>query len=249
MNEPDSGAADSADLAEPAAESTEPDAAADEADTGTESAVESETESATDSETDSETEDVSSPVTEPKQASAARRWFTRHRTPVALISVAVSFVAAGAFAGAAAEPYLMERATVATKLRIAETATDAITTLWSYTPEDMDTLPDRSAKYLGGDFEGQYRKYVDAIAATNKQAKVTSTTQVVGAAVETLRGGTTGTEATAIVYTNTTSTTPQSIDFPSMKYLSYRLELKRFGRDWRVTKMTTVTSLDLTPKL
>ena len=56
-------------------------------------------------------------------------------------------------------------------------------------------------------------------------------------------------EATAIVYTNTTSTSPQSNGIPSMKYLSYRLEMSRFGRDWRVTKMTTVTSLDLSPKI
>ena len=186
---------------------------------------------------------------EPKPPSAARKWFARRGAAVAIVAAATSLVAAGAFAGATAEPYLMERATVATKLRIAETAADAITTLWSYTPEDMDSLSDRSAKYLGGDFEEQYRKYVDAIAATNKQAKVSSRTQVVGAAVESLRGGATATEATAIVYTNTTSTTPQTSNFPSMKYLSYRLDLKRFGRDWRVTKMTTVTSLDLTPKL
>ena len=109
----------------------------------------------------------------------------------------------------------------------------------------MDSLSDRSAQYLGGGFEDQYRKYVDAIAATNKQAKVTSSTQVVGAAVESLRDN----EATAIVYTNTTSTSPQNNNIPSLKYLSYRLEMQREGLDWRVTKMTTVTSLDLTPKL
>jgi Mce-associated membrane protein len=67
----------------------------------------------------------------------------------------------------------------------------------------------------------------------------------VAAAVESLRGS----EATALVYTNTTSTTPQTNNIPSIKYLSYRLELQREGRDWRVIKMTTVTSLDLTPKL
>ena len=78
---------------------------------------------------------------------------------------------------------------------------------------------------------------------------MTSSTQVVGAAVESLRGAPEANEATAIVYTNTTSTTPQNNNVPSMKYLSYRLELNRYGRDWRVTKMTTVTSLDLTPKL
>ena len=176
----------------------------------------------------------------------AREWFSQNKKRVAIGSVA-AFVAGGAFAGATVGSYLMDRATVATKLRIAKTAADAIDTLWSYTPEDMDRLPDRSSRYLGGDFEDQYRKYVDAIAATNKQAKVTSSTKVVGAAVESLRPE--SNEATAIVYTNTTSTSPQSNNIPSMKYLSYRLDLKRYGRDWRVTMMTTVTSLDLTPKL
>jgi len=179
-----------------------------------------------------------------KKPSRVRKWLSGNQKTLAAAAVA-GFVAAGAFAGATAQPYLMDRATVATKLNIARTAADAINTLWSYTPEDMDKLPDRSARYLGGDFEEQYRKYVDAIAATNKQAKVTSSTKVVGVAVESLRGS----DATAIVYTNTTSATPQSNNIPSMKYLSYRLEMKRYGRDWRVTKMTTVTSLDLTPKL
>lgn len=177
------------------------------------------------------------PVTEPRRA--------RDKKTIAIVASAGFFVVAGGFAGAAVQPYLADRADVATKMNIARTAAAAITTLWSYTPENMDTLSSRSAKYLGGDFEEQYRKFVDAIAATNKQAKVTSTTKVVGTGVESLRGD----EASAIVYTNTTSTNAQNSSIPSMQYLSYRLELKRFGRDWRVTKMTTVTSLDLTPKL
>lgn len=173
------------------------------------------------------------------------QWFARNKKVLAIVASAALFVVAGGFAAAAVQPYLMNRATVATKYKIAQTAADAITTLWSYTPEDMDSLSSRSAKYLGGDFEDQYRKFVDAIAATNKQAKVTSSTQVVGAGIESLNGD----EATALVYTNTTSTSEQSNNIPSLQYLSYRLELKRYGRDWRVTRMTTVTSLDLTPKL
>ncbi len=180
----------------------------------------------------------------PAKKKTVSTWFSRNKTAAAAAAVA-AFVLAGGLAGAAVQPYLMERAAVTTKLTIARTAADAITALWSYTPEDMDSLPNRSAKYLGGDLEDQYRAYVDAIAPTNKQAKVTSSTQVVGVGVESLRGD----DATAIVYTNTTSTTPQSNNIPSMKYLSYRLEMHRHGRDWRVTKMTTVTSLDLTPKL
>ena len=203
-------------------------------------------ESAESESAESESEESEDPAPEPvKEPSAARKWLTRNKKRLALVSSAGLFVGAGAFAGAAVEPYLMERATVASKEQIARTAADAIATLWSYTPDDMDKLSERSARYLGGDFGVQYRRYVDAIAPTNKQAQVSSSTAVVAAAVESLRGS----EATALVYTNTTSTSPNSNNIPSLKYLSYRLELQREGRDWRVTKMTTVTSLDLTPKL
>ncbi|WP_445168036.1 Mce protein [Mycolicibacterium sp. Dal123E01] len=174
-----------------------------------------------------------------------RKGFRPNMTAIAVGVSAVLFVAAGAFAGATAAPYLTDRATVDTKLTIARTAAEALTTLWTYTPDDMDKLPDRSAKYLSGDFQSEYRKYVDAIAPSNKQAKVTNSTEVVGAAVESLNGS----EATAIVYTNTTSKSPLTKDIPSTKYLSYRVQLTRDGSQWLVTKMTTVTSLDLTPKL
>jgi Mce-associated membrane protein len=193
---------------------------------------------ATDTETTSE-------ETAAEESPTARKRFSPTKTTLAVgVSVAL-FVAAGAFAGATVQPYLVDRAAVDTKLNIARTAAEAITTLWTYTPDDMDKLPDRSAKYLSGDFEDQYRKYVDAIVPTNKQAKVTNSTEVVGAAVESLNGP----DATAIVYTNTTSKSPLSKDIPSTKYLSYRVQLTREGSDWLVTKMTTVTSLDLTPKL
>lgn len=186
-------------------------------------------------------------VTEEAGTASSKRvgWLARNKAVVAVGVSAALLVGAGSFAAAAVQPYLADRAMVQTKLDIARTAANAITTLWTYTPDDMDRLPDRSAKYLSGAFEDQYRKYVDAIQPTNKQAKVTNSTQVVGAAVESLRGQ----EATAIVFTNTTSTTPLSKNIPSIKYLSYRLELKQDRGNWLVTKMTTITSLDLTPKL
>jgi Mce-associated membrane protein len=174
----------------------------------------------------------------------------RHRRPVgrwSAIAAAVAallFVGSAAFAGATVQPYLTDRATVATKLRVARTAANAITTLWTYTPDNIDKLGDRAAQYLSGDFEAAYRKYIDAITAPNKQAKVTNTTQVTGAAVESLNGP----DATAIVYTNTTSTSPATKDIPSLKFLSYRLVMKRDHARWLVTRMTTITSLDLTPK-
>ncbi len=167
------------------------------------------------------------------------------RAPIAIGVAAALFVGAGAFGAAMVQPYLADRAQVDTKLTIARTAADAITTLWTYTPENMDNLADRSARFLGGDFQAQYRKYVDAIVPTNKQAQVTNTTQVVGAAVESL----TGSDATAIVYTNSTSTSPLTKDIPSMRYLSYRLTMTRDHAQWLVTKMSTITSLDLTPQL
>jgi Mce-associated membrane protein len=175
----------------------------------------------------------------------------RERRPATMWSVIAAAVAAALFVGSAAfasavmQPYLTDRATVATKLNVARTAANAITTLWTYTPQNIDKLADRASQYLSGDFQAAYRKYLDALIAPNKQAQITNTTQVVGAAVESLSAS----DATAIVYTNTASTSPSTKDVPSLKYLSYRLVLQRDHARWLVTKMTTITSLDLTPKL
>ena len=167
------------------------------------------------------------------------------RLKIAAAVAAVLFVAGGAFAGATAQPVIANRALVETKLDIARTAANAITTLWSYTPENMDSLADRSARYLTGDFAFQYRKFIDSIVATNKQAQVTNTTSVLGAAVESVNQS----EAAAVVYTNSVATSPVSKNIPSLRYLSYRLEMKRDRSDWRITRMTTITTLDLTPQL
>lgn len=193
--------------------------------------------------------DQASDLSEPDVAAQSIVFVERtppgRRAPIAIGVAAAVFVAAAAFTGAMLYPYLTQRAAVDTKLDIARTAANAITTLWSYTPDNMEQLADRSARFLGGDFQAQYRKYVDGIAPANKQAQVTNTTEVVGAAVESLNGP----EATAIVYTNSTSTSPLSKNIPSMRYLSYRLTLHRQGPDWLVTGMSAITNLDLTPQL
>jgi Mce-associated membrane protein len=173
-----------------------------------------------------------------------RRPATKWSVIAAAVAAAL-FVGSAAFAGATMQPYLTDRATVATKLTVARTAANAITTLWTYTPQNIDKLADRASQYLSGDFQAAYRKYLDALVAPNKQAQITNTTQVVGAAVESLSAS----DATAVVYTNTASTSPSTKDVPSLKYLSYRLVLQRDHARWLVTKMTTITSLDLTPKL
>jgi Mce-associated membrane protein len=167
------------------------------------------------------------------------------RLTIAAAAAGVVFVGAAAFAGATLEPYLADRALVHTKLDIARTAANAITALWTYNPDNMEALPDRAAGYLGGDFANEYRKYIDAIVAPNKQAQVTNTTEVMGAAVESV----TPTEATALVYTNSVATSPASKNIPSLRYLSYRLTLQRHDAKWLITKMSTVTSFDLTPQL
>lgn len=202
---------------------------------------------------DVETSDVESADAESADAEAEEPEevvLVPHRTAgraLKLVAVAagVLFVGAAAFAGAAIQPYLADRAAVQTKFAIAETAASAITTLWTYTPDDMDKLPERSAKYLGGDFAADYKRYIDAIVAPNKQAQVTNNTQVLGAAVESL----TPTEATAIVYTNSVATSPVTKGIPSLRYLSYRLTMKPQGNRWLITQMVAVTKLDLTPRL
>ena len=193
-----------------------------------------------DSETEAENETV-----EAGQAAEKRPGRPKFVVRLAVAVSAAAFVGAAAFAGAAAYPYLIDRAEVATKIDIARTAARAIHTLWNYTPENMDSLPDRAAVNLSGDLEAQYRKFIDAIADSNKQAKVSDTTEIVGAAVETLDGP----EATVIVYTNTTATTELSKSIPQIKYLTYRLFMKRDQNRWVVTRMPTITSLDLTPRL
>lgn len=167
------------------------------------------------------------------------------RLKIAAVAAGVLFVAAGSFTGATLQPYLADRAVVDTKLNVARTASDAIATLWTYTPDDMESLPNRSAKYLTGDFAHEYRGYIDAIVASNKQAQVTNNTQVMGAAVESL----TPSEATAIVYTNSVATSPVTKNVPSLRYLSYRLTLAHRDKRWLITRMTAITQLDLTPRL
>ena len=197
-----------------------------------------------DTETDTETE------AETAESIGAEPTLVAHRPAgkrlkVAAVAAAALFVAAAAFAGAMVQPFLVDRALVQTKLDVARTAAYGITTLWTYTPEDMDALPQRAARFLGGAFQADYRKYVDAIAPTNKQAKVSNNTQVLGTAVESL----TPSEATALVYTNSTSTSPVTKNIPALRYVSYRLTMERHDARWLITRMSTITSLDLTPQL
>lgn len=194
--------------------------------------------------TDAEAEEAGETATTTKPKRARIRRLAGKGRAIALAVAAALFVGSAAFAGATLQPYLTDRAAAATKLNVARTAASAITTLWTYTPENMDSLADRAATYLSGDFEAQYRKFVDAIVAPNKQAKITNSTQVTGAAVESLDDP----NAVVIVYTNTTSTSPLTKNIPALKYLSYRLFMKRTNGRWLVTRMTTVTSLDLTPR-
>ena len=189
-------------------------------------------------EAEAEPEAVDEPVLVPHRPAGKR-------LKLAAAAAAALFVASGAFLAATAQPVIANRALVETKLNVARTAANAITTLWSYTPENMDSLGDRSAKYLTGDFAFQYRKFIDSIVATNKQAQVTNTTSVLGSAVESVSP----TEASAVVYTNSVATSPVSKNIPSLRYLSYRLEMKRDRTDWRITRMTTITTLDLTPQV
>jgi Mce-associated membrane protein len=206
-------------------------------------------EPASDEPGDADASDVTdaSDTTEADSAEAATPAKKRTgRWAAALVALAVAlFVGSAAFAGATVQPYLVHRATVDVKLQVARAAANTITTLWSYNPTNMDTLADRAANYLTGDFGAQYRKFADHMTAPMKQAQITNSTEVTGVAVESLDGP----NAVAIVYTNTTATSPLTKEIPSLKYFSYRLNMKLEDGRWKVTRMTTVTSLDLTPHL
>jgi Mce-associated membrane protein len=164
------------------------------------------------------------------------------RLTVAVAAAAAIFVAAGAFGGAMLEPYVADRAATSTKIEIAKTAKDAITTLFTYTPDDMEQLPDRAARYLGGDLKESYAKQVDLLAATNKQSQIHRNAEVVGAAVESFKGD----DATAMVYANISYTSAQTKDIPRIFLVAYRLTMQRKGGDWLITNMPWITSKDLT---
>lgn len=238
-------------------ESVLPDVAAAPAEAEATETVPAEVDSATgDPDTDSDTEgadaiadpETGEAVTDPETLTPtefAPRKPVGKWLKVAVAATALLFVAAAGFAGATAQPYLADRAMVTIKQDVASTAANAITTLWTYTPEDMEKLPDRASRYLSGGFEDAYRQYVDGIAAANKQAQITNDTQVLGAAVESISPST----ASAIVYTNSTATSPLTKGIPSLRYVSYRLNMERHDAHWLVTKMSTITSLDLTPQV
>lgn len=197
---------------------------------------------------DSETEavdDVAAEETETAPAVLVPHRPAGRKLLAAGVVAAALFVGATAFAGAAVQPYLADRALVQNKFEVAKTAAAAVTTLWSYSPNDMDKLADRAQQYLTGGFAEEYRKFVDSIVASNKQAQVTNQTKVMGTAVESIGAN----EATAIVYTNSVATSPLTKGIPSLRYLSYRLSLKRSGADWKVSQMSALTKLDLTPQL
>lgn len=232
-----------------AAAAVEADSAPDElasesaADDAGENAAESAAEESAAAASDGQPEEGTAAPATKKDGKTRRKRLAGKRMTSAVGMAATLFVGSAAFAGAMVQPYLVDRTVVATKLTVARTAADAITTLWTYTPDNMDTLADRAANYLSGDFAAQYRRFVDQIAAPNKQAKITNNTEVTGAAVESLSGQ----DAIAIVYTNTTTTSPVTKNIPALKYLSYRLFMRRHDGRWLVNRMTTITSLDLTP--
>jgi Mce-associated membrane protein len=168
------------------------------------------------------------------------RWHT-----VVIGIAALVFIGSVTYAGAAVHTYLGDRAAASTRTDVARTAVAMITTLWTYTPDTIDGLADRASEYLSGDFNAQYRKFLNAAAAPNKQAQVTDNTEVVGVGVESLHGS----DAVALVFTNTTATSPLTKNVPSLKYVGYRLAMKQEGSRWLVTNMSTVSFTDLTPQL
>ncbi len=170
--------------------------------------------------------------------------FRRPLTVVVGVAATLFVIATAAFA-AALQPYLADRAAAANRIEVARTAAAAVTALWTYSPDTVDTLADRAAEYLGGDFDAEYRKFVAAAMSPNKQAQITDSTEVVGVGVQSLHGQ----DAVVVVFTNTTATSPLTHNIPSLKFVAYRLAMQREGSRWLVTKMSTISFMDLTPTL
>lgn len=172
------------------------------------------------------------------------RRFRRRLTVVVGVAATLFVIATAAFA-AALQPHLADRAAAANRIEVTRTAAAAVTALWTYNPDTVDTLADRAAEYLGGDFDAEYRKFVAAAISPNKHAQITDSTEVVGVGVQSLHGQ----DAVVVVFTNTTATSPLTQNIPSLKFVAYRLAMQREGSRWLVTKMSTISFMDLTPTL
>lgn len=227
------------DDAEPAPDATAAEPA--ESETGAGEAADGQPESTSDAE-ESATESTDPPAAPAGPSRSAR--LRAALPPVGLGAAATVFVAAAAAAGAAVQPYLADRALVDTKLAIARSASDAIRTLWTYTPETISSLPDRAAEYLTGDLAANYRKYIEAIEPRYIQAQVSLDSEVVGVAVSAVED----TDASALVYTNTSWSSPKTKDIPGLQYNAYQVALVRDGARWRVTALEPITNFTLTPQ-
>jgi Mce-associated membrane protein len=172
----------------------------------------------------------------------ARPRATRRALLAGICLAAAAFIGVSGFAGAALYGNLAAAADTATRHDVASTAAAALTTLWTYNPDTIGTLPTRAEQYLGGGLSTQYRQFLEGVAAPTKQARTTNTTNVVGIAVESLRGD----DAEVLAFTNTTVTSLTHTG-PALKFIAYRLGMHRQARRWLLTTMTTISYLDLSP--
>src|ERR1700736_1456140 len=117
---------------------------------------------------------------------------------VAVAITAALFVGASALAASMLQPYLADRALANTRMEIARTAATAMTVMWTYSPQDMDTLVERSSQYLAGEVKEMYVRQVDAQLAASKQLQISRNAQVLGAGVESMNGS----NATVVVFVN-----------------------------------------------
>lgn len=183
------------------------------------------------------------------ESGRSRKGWRTSRLDAFLVSwvalAAALFVGSAVYAGAVLQPFMADRTAVAAKQEVARVAAAAVSALWTYTPDTIDTLPQRAAEYLSADLHAQYRRFLEAAVMPNKQAQITDQTNVVGVAVESL----TGRHAVALVLTNTTATSPLTHDIPSLKYVAYRLAMDKEGSRWWVANLATISFMDLTPKL
>ena len=97
------------------------------------------------------------------------------RVLIGVIALAAAFfVSVCAFTAAALHTSFADRAAAAARHDAARSAAAAITTLWTYSPSTIETLPDRARQYLGGDFYEQYRQFLEsAIAPTKRRTSPT----------------------------------------------------------------------------
>jgi Mce-associated membrane protein len=180
-------------------------------------------------------DDTTAPETTPGQGDKAALWRRVKVLPVVLVLLLV--VSAGLAAWLYFSQYRPDEQTDAAAARAAvDAARDGTVALLSYKPDTLNQDFAAAKSHLTGDFLNYYDQFTrQVVTPAAKEKAVTTTAQVVGAAVSELHSN----SAVVLVYVNQATTSKDRPD-PALASSSVRVSLTKVHGNWLITKFDPV---------